>query len=49
MPVCGAHRYSVLFINSGNTDRESLGAGVLDELKLFALKLGEPITERILE
>ena len=31
-----------------HTDRESLGAGVLDELKLFALKLGEPITKRIL-
>ena len=30
-------------------DRESLGAGVLDELKLFALKLGEPLTERILD
>ena len=30
-------------------DHESLGAGVLDELKLFALKLGEPLTEHILD
>jgi len=42
-PPCSNH------INEGYTDRESLGAGVLDELKLFALKLGEPVTERILE
>ena len=32
-----------------DTDRESLGAGILDELRLFNLKLGEPLTERVLE
>ena len=32
-----------------DTDRKSLGAGVLDELKLFTLKLREPLTERVLD
>lgn len=37
------------FTDLRHTDRESLGAGVSDELKLFKLKLGEPLTERVLE
>jgi hypothetical protein len=49
MPVCGVWKHPALFTDDGWIDRESLGAGVLDELKLFALKLGEPLTERILE
>ena len=49
MLVRGICRYPALFADSGCADRESLGAGVLDELKLFALKLGEPITERVLD
>ena len=32
-----------------DTDHKSLGAGVLDELKLFTLKLREPLTERVLD
>ena len=39
----------MISLTLGYTDRESLGASDLDELKLFALKLGQPLTEHIID
>lgn len=56
LDACGAGvslmlipRFALLLMVKIFIGRESLGVGVLDELKLFALKLREPITERVLE